>query len=114
MLAIGLYHLINSLLHFIPVVLCSQQIAIDLHKSKEHQRQLHDNAKRIRDDGRSVVSSIAKDVDKKVKSVLNSVASQLTDVVDNYDDVDFDKNNPFPYKEVRDYYFLQRCEVLYL
>ena len=89
------------MLHLIFVISCSQQLAIDLHKSKERQRQLHDNAKRIREDGRSVVSSIAKDVDKKVRSVLNSVTSQLTDVVDNYDGVDFDKNNPFPYKEVR-------------
>lgn len=86
--------------------LYSQQLAIDLHKSKERQRQLHDNAKRIKENGRSVVLSVAKNIDKKVKSVMNIVTSQLADVVDSYDGVEFDKNNPYPYKEVRNFFLL--------
>ena len=78
----------------------SQQLAIELDNSKQRQHQLYDNARQIKEDSHSIVSSMTKTVDKKVNAVLLDVTSQLSNLVDGFGFDDFDKHNLLPYKEV--------------
>lgn len=78
----------------------SQQLALDLHRCKQRQQQLHDNAQRIKEDSRNIVLDMTKAVDKKVTMVLHDVTSQLSNLVDNVNGVDFDQHNLLAYKEV--------------
>ena len=78
----------------------SQQLALDLHTSKQRQQQLHDNARQIKEDSHNIVLSVTKAVDKKVNLVLQDVTSQLSGLVDDFSEVDFDQQNLSVYKEV--------------
>ena len=74
-------------------------MALDLQRCKEHQQKLYDNAQRIREGSRNVVSGMAKAVDRKVTMVLDDVTSQLSNLVDSCD-ANFDQHNLSVYKEV--------------
>lgn len=76
-----------------------QQLGMELHTCKQHQQQLHDNAQRIKLDSHNIVLDITKDVDKKITMVLQDVTCQLSTLVDNFGDADFDKKNLLLYKE---------------
>jgi len=78
----------------------SQQLAIDLQRSKERQQQLYDNAQQIKEDSHNIVLSMTKAVDKKVNMVLQDVIGQLSNLVDNFNELDFDQHNLAVYKDV--------------
>ena len=77
----------------------SLQVADDVQKCKEHQQKLDNNAQKIKEGSRNVVSGMAKAVDRKVTMVLDDVISQLSNLVDSCD-VSFDQHNLLLYKEV--------------
>lgn len=87
---------------------------MELHACKQHQQQLNDNAQRIKLDSHNVVLDITKDVDKKVTMVLQDVTCQLSTLVDNFGDADFDKKNLLVYKEVSLSVMLVMYIIVYL
>lgn len=106
--------LYSSFIVYICLNFFSKQLTVDLHKSKQRQQQLHDYAQQVKEDGRNVVLTMTKTVDKKVNMVLKDLSGNLSTLVDDFNGVDFDQRNLMVYQEVGTLHKFVYCFVSFL